>query len=292
MNKENYHIFDGRIVKILTCSNCNINCKHCYISFKGNFSEEKLIEVVDSLTDDFEIRINGTEPLLHREYLQCLKKAKQSMILTNGLVFKDNYDYIDELKQYNIDTIGISYHFDFHDDISVVSKKYLEKLFSEIISRGMDVQIMATITSKNYDKVIEYCKYCENLGIRKIRFTNFMLQGNATLLEKSLILTDDERQKYFKYIDDARNIYPKELLRIQRCGSFGRNIDAKKEFDCGGGYDSVVLTPDLKAYPCLFLSKPGNEIGFYENGKIYISDDFVPNKNDCSAILKLNRVRR
>lgn len=28
------------------------------------------------------------------------------------------------------------------------------------------------------------------------------------------------------------------------------------------------------------------------DGKIYILDDFVPNKNDCSAILKLNRVRR
>lgn len=292
MDKENFHIFDGKIVKILTCSDCNIKCKHCYISFKGNFEEQMLMEIVEQLSNNFEVRINGTEPLLHREYLESLKKANQKMILTNGLVFKNNHDYIDELKQYGIDTLGISYHFDFHDDVSVVSKNYLENLFDEIIKRGMDVQIMTTITSKNYDKVLEYCDFCIQRGIKKIRFTNFILQGNATNLEKTLILNDEERHKFFKYIDIARDIYPENVLRIQRCGTFGKNYNSSKEFYCGGGFESIVLTPDLKAYPCLFLSKPGNEIGFYEDGKIYVSNSFNEEQSECNAMLKLNKIRR
>lgn len=292
MDKDDYHIFQGKIVKILTCSDCNIRCKHCYISFKGNFDGEELAHIVDNLSSEFEVRINGTEPLLHKEYLQSIKKAHQTMVLTNGLVFKDNYSYIDELKEYGVDTIGISYHFDFHDDISSVKKEYLEKLFAIIISKGLDVRIMSTITSKNYKKVLEYCKFCQDLGVRKIRFTNFMLQGNATNLEKSLILTDAERQEFFEIIDKARSLYPIETLKITRCGSFGKNINSAKEFYCGGGIDSVVMTPDFKIYPCLFLSKSGNGIGYYDDGKIYISNQFNQNQNECSAMLKLNKVRR
>lgn len=289
---DNYHLFTGSIVKILSCSTCNIRCKHCYISYEGDFSREKLLEVVSALKDKHEVRINGTEVLLHKEYLDAIKMAGQRMVLTNGLVFANNYEYIDEIKTYGIKTIGISYHFDFHDEVSIVKKAYLDKLFKEIISRGLDVQIMTTLSSTNYDKILEYCKHCVDNHIRKIRFTNFMLQGNATSLEENLILDDDQRNKVFNLVDEARSLYPKEVLRIQRCGSLGNDKLSNKVFDCGGGYDSVVITPNLKAYPCLFYAKPQYEIGYYDNGNIYIANDFVPNKSECSALLNLNYVRR
>ena len=291
MENNTYHLFDGEVVKILSCSDCNVKCKHCYISFKGNFTEEKLMEVVNSLVKKFEVRINGTEPLLHREYLKALKKTKQELILTNGLVFKDNYDYISELLNYDINTIGISYHFDFHDSISVVSRDYLDSLFKEIIKRGLNVQVMTTITSSNYLKINEYCEYCYNNGIKKIRFTNFIRQGNANNLDEGLILSDTERYIFFKEIDEMREKYPKNILEIQRCGSFGNNKNSKKTFNCNAGVGSVVLTPDLVVYPCLFFAKPGNEIGYYNDGNIYIRDDYKNDSTECNAILKLNKRR-
>ena len=148
-----YHLFEGEVVKIASCSDCNTKCKHCYVSYKGNFDGEKLIEVVKALSPRFEVRINGTEPLLHEEYLNALKIARQSLVLTNGKVFENNYDYISKLLDYNIKTIGISYHFDIHDSISMISKDYLDGLFQEIIKRGLNVQIMTTLTSSNYKKV-------------------------------------------------------------------------------------------------------------------------------------------
>ena len=247
--------------------------------------------MVDKLVEKYDVRINGTEPLLHREYLNALKYARQKLVLTNGLVFKDNYEYITELLQYGIKTIGISYHFDVHDSISVVNKDYLDKLFLEIIERGLDVQVMTTITSKNYKEIPKYCEYCFKNGIKKIRFTNFISQGNAKKLDSNLILNDLQRYEFFKIIDNMRKKYPKEVLEIQRCGSFGNNLKSIKKFNCDAGKGSVVITPDFKVYPCLFFAKPGNEIGYYEDGNIFIDNNYENDQTECRAILKLNKKR-
>lgn len=286
---KNYHIFEGNIVKIFSCTNCNTKCEHCYVSLKGNYSKNQIDEVVDNLKDRFEIRINGTEPLMHKEYLDALENSKSKLVLTNGLVFKDNYDYISELAKRNLKTIGISYHFDIHDAISKVSKKYLDELFQEIIKRGLNVQIMTTITSQNYKNVYDYCEYCFKNGIKKIRFTNFIKQGNASNLDDNLVLNDEQLQEFFDSIDHLREIYPKEILEIQRCGSFGKNKKSTKEFQCGAGTDSVVIAPDLSVYPCLFLTQPEYKIGYYKDGNIYIDNEYKNDNNDCSAVKILNR---
>ena len=284
-----YSIFDGQVVKLLTCSNCNVKCDHCYISFTNNFDGNELYEVVSNLADRFEVRINGTEPLLHPEYLKSIQRAHQTLILTNGLVFKNNYDYIDQLKAIGIKTIGISYHFEWHDSISKVDKAYLNNLFDEIINRGVNVQIMTTINSLNYQNIGQYCQYCVQKGIKRIRFTNFIAQGKAKELDQSLILNDQQREEFFNEVDMLRSQYPKEVLKIQRCGSFGKNVNSKKEFVCGAGQISVVLTPDLNAYPCLFMAQPGNEIGYYQNGNIYINDNYKAINKECMTLLKYNK---
>lgn len=37
------------------------------------------------------------------------------------------------------------------------------------------------------------------------------------------------------------------------------------------------------------MTKDGNEIGFYENSKIYISDSFKNDTSECIAIKKFNK---
>lgn len=289
MEKKGYHVFNGDTVKIMSCSDCNVKCKHCYITHTGQLTDEQLYDMVSKLSDRFEIRVNGTEPLLHPEYLKSIEAGNQKMILTNGLVFKDNYDYIDLIKSYGIETIGISYHFDLHDSISPVKRDYLDRLFQEILDRGLDVQVMTTITSSTYKKVPDYCEYCADNRIRKIRFTNFMLQGNAVNMDSDLVLSDDERMNFFEIIDNMRKKYPKEVLRIQRCGTFGNDRKINSNFSCPAGNKAVAITPDYKVYPCIFLIKPEYLIGYYEDGNIYIKDNFENDHNECMAMKVLNK---
>src|SRR5699024_7202762 len=74
-------------------------------------------------------------------------------------------------------------------------------------------------------------------------------------------------------------------LRIRRCGSFGNDDNSRRKcnFNCLACTDTVVMTPDYKIYPCIFLSKPGFEIGKMIDGKIIIFKDIQNTGKICLA---------
>lgn len=37
--------YTGKQVTIMSCSDCNANCEHCYISYSGNMSGEDLVKM-------------------------------------------------------------------------------------------------------------------------------------------------------------------------------------------------------------------------------------------------------
>ena len=280
--------FNGKLVFIMSCSDCNTKCSHCYLTYNDNFDGSTLFRVASALSERYEVRINGSEPLMHREYLQTLAKVKQYSVMTNGLIFKNNIEYIEDIKAAGIKEIAISYHFDLHEEISSVPKEFLIELFQLLIDRGLRVRINCSLSKRNFRQLREYCAFCVDHGIQKIRFTNFLNQGEARLLGKSIFLDDNDRIEFFRLIDTVRTEMPKEVLFIDRCGSFGRN-HKKTNFYCGGGVNGVALAPNLKVYPCIFLVQPEYEIGFYANGKIYIYNDFVYSNEECLALLSLNK---
>ncbi len=283
-----YKEFEGNLVKIMSCSNCNTKCKHCYISYKGSFTPEDLLDVVKNLKKKYKIKINGTEPLLTPAYLESFKEAGEEFILTNGLVFKDNEDYLDNIKAAGLKRICMSYHFELHDIISSVDKEYVKSLYPIIRKHGLDAEVMTTISSINYNKVLEYCDKAYEMGANCIHFTNYMVQGNAKALEKDLTLNDEQLLEFFKQLKLAKEKYKKEELSITRCGTFNTNPLEENggKFRCLAYNEMVVLTPELKLYPCNFQASPGNEIGFYKDGKLYVDDSLTFDSHECSSYCK------
>lgn len=85
-------------------------------------------------------------------------------------------------------------------------------------------------------------------------------------------LTEQQICEFLEQIKKVRNLYDKQFLEIKRCGTFGKgNIESKNNFKCPAGVDLVAITPDMKVYPCNFLTKPGYEIGFVKNKNIIIT---------------------
>ncbi len=280
--------FEGKIVKIMSCSNCNTKCKHCYISYKGSFTPESLFETVKVLNKKYKVRINGTEPLLTPGYLKSFKEAGEEMVLTNGLVFKNNEKYLKDIKMAGIKRVCMSYHFDLHDLISFVDKKYVETLFPIVKNYGLDSEIMTTISSVNYNKVLEYCEKAVTMGANYIHFTNYMVQGSAKKGDINLAMTENQRREFFRQLMMAREKYTKSVLTITRCGTFDKNplIENNDNFRCLAYNEMVVLTPEFKVYPCNFQASPGNEIGLYEDGKIYVKIGLDFNPKECSSYCK------
>lgn len=177
----------------MCCSDCNVRCQHCYISFKGNFSGEELYNCVMQLTEaGYKISLNGSEILLHEEYLPVFAMIGQNRVMTNGWVFKNDFSYFDKLKEYGIVKYNISYHFDLHNTISPIPKGYLKQLFEEIKARGLKFTLNCTISTYNKDKIVDYCRETYNLGDSRIRFTNLLNQGEVTDLDRELFLNDSQ----------------------------------------------------------------------------------------------------
>ncbi|MBQ8534847.1 MAG: radical SAM protein [Bacilli bacterium] len=269
--------YNGKKVIIMCCSSCNLNCEHCYISYEGNRTAEDLLDVVRNLKDKYEIALNGAEVLTNLGYLKAYQELGQKYILSNGLAISRNPKTIDKLLEHGIESISISYHFGIHDQISLIPSEELEEVFKKLKEKDFNFRLMTTITTENYHMIEEMCDKAYELGAKGIYFTNFMLQGNALNIEdRDLVLSDEQINSFFKQLMKCREKYKKEELLIERDAGFGRNkLSTHDNFNCPSICDLVVVTPDNNVYPCIFLAKPGNEIGVYQDGKIYIDEKLL-----------------
>lgn len=272
----------GKQVTIMSCSNCNANCEHCYISYAGNMSGEDLLKMCCELKNKYKIIINGTEPLLHADYFEALKLSDQSRILTNGIVVHENPSVLKQIKQTGIKNIAMSYHFG--TEISPVPQSVVDDAIIKIKEQNLNPELMCTITTTNYDKLDEICKKTIDLGVNTIRLFNCINTGKCELNCSNLCLNEEQTKYFFHQLIEMRKKYNKNILKIKRNGLFGKDNDNPKcKFKCIAGVDEVVITPDGNVYPCIFMTRPGFEIGYYENGKILLEYQLDNNGNSCIA---------
>ena len=82
--------YNGKNIIVMACSNCNIDCSHCYVSYKGNFDSNNLLDLVKELKKDYNITINGAELLTNINYLKSLQEINQTYLMSNGLAIYNN----------------------------------------------------------------------------------------------------------------------------------------------------------------------------------------------------------
>lgn len=281
--KMNSKEFKGNKVVIMACSDCNTHCKHCYVSYNGNFDSEKLYQICQNLSKRYWTQLNGTELLLHPDYLKSLELIKQDFLLTNGIEFQKNPTLIDNISKIGIKHVGMSYHFGIHEQISSVSREIVEENIPKLYKVGITTDIRVTITRDNLSLIPEMCKKTLELGATCIKFTNYIHMGSATDLSTKNILQEEDLRNFFEILEQERKKYPRNVLNIERCGSFGNDCNRKCNFKCPAGKDYVVITPDLNVYPCLFLAKPSFEIGKLIDGKIIIFKEIPNDGYKCLA---------
>lgn len=272
--------YKGKKIIIMACSKCNINCKHCYISYSGNRKPEELLTLVKELKKIYEININGAEILTAPRYLESYKEIGQNFVMSNGLVFLQNPIICKTLKVNGIDSVSLSYHFGIQNEVSQISYEKFKKIIEIIKNNELNFRLLTTITKNNYKMVDMMCEEAKKLGAKGIKFTNFINQGNAINLNQNYALNEEKIQEFLLEINKIREKYSKSELIIERCGTFGKS-KIKDNFCCNCIKDLVVLTPDNNVYPCVFLAKPGFEIGKMINYKIYLNDEFYTKSTEC-----------
>ena len=274
--------YTGKQVTIMSCSDCNANCEHCYISYTGNITGKDLLQMCRLFKNKYKIIINGTEPLLHDDYFEAFKLSDQNRILTNGLIINDDETILDKIKETGIKNIAMSYHFG--TEISNVPQNVVEQAINKIKKHDLIPELMCTITVENYNKLDDICKKAIDLGVKTIRFFNCINTGKCESNCSNICLDDEQNEIFFKQLNDLRRKYGKDILKIKRNGLFGRDSsNANCNFKCIASIDEVVITPDGNVYPCIFMAKLGFEIGCYENGKILLDYQLDNNGDRCIA---------
>ena len=277
--------YKGKEVILMACSSCNIKkCEHCYISYKGDKKPDDLKKLASLLVDDYKVYINGAEVLVNKEYIDSYRIVNQNWILTNGFEIYRNPDILDYLRDRGIEIVEMSYHFGIQDKISKINNAMLEKNIEYLKTKGMKYKLLVTINSDNYNKLDKMCEKAVSLGAYGIEFTNLLNQGNAKNMDSSNLLTSEQISKFFEQLLIVRKKYSKEQLVIDRSGLFGKNKNSRTcHFNCPAGRNMVVITPDNNVYSCLFLAKPGLEIGKLVAGKILLNDYIDNDGSLCLA---------
>lgn len=291
---KKYKEYKGKEVTIMLCSSCNVNCKHCYVSYIGDRSVSELHEMIYNFKrKGYEIDLNGTEPLMNLEYLQFYKLTNSKSIMTNGIEIYKNPDIINLLKENNITMVELSHHFSIHNQISPIPITIVEKVISMCINKNIKVLLNTTISKKNYMEIEEMCAKAYELGASRIRFNNFIYQGQAIKNDlKDSILNSKQIHTFFVELKRVREKYDEKDLYIERSGLFGKDkLTNKSNFNCPAGIDDITITPDNLVYPCFFVAQKGCEIGKYENGIIKIFRNIKCNRQEeCFACKKLNKI--
>lgn len=286
--------YNGENVTIMLCSQCNNNCKHCYVKYSGRFSDEELSRIIPILNQKYNIHLNGTEPILFPEYFKYFKMVGNHRIITNGIEILENPNIIEQLKEFEINKICMSYHFGIQDDISRIVIKELNELIKKLKEKEFAIDLMCSLSNQNYKNVLDYCMKAKELGVNSIRFTNFINQGNANSnFDSCDFLNRNQIDYVLDKVDIARSKIPKDSLLINRCGTFGPHKN-KTNFSCPAGISKVVMTPDKKIYACVFDISEETCIGYMDDDcRILVDDDKIDyNKSYCKVLQKYNGVRR
>lgn len=92
-------------------NNCNANCEFCCMwssSSKHRFMTfDEFKKIIDNKLEDFELQLEGGEPLLHKdiylfmEYAISTERCKKIIILTNGLLLHDHLKRFVDFHKYN-----------------------------------------------------------------------------------------------------------------------------------------------------------------------------------------------
>lgn len=237
---------------------CNLNCACCYLPYEGVRSPDSTLRIVENLKERFRIAIAGSETLLDPRYLEAYKAAGQKYILTNGIVLYKKSELFDTLKEYGIEEIQMSYDFKRQKGGDGVPKTLVESVVRAAKERGFWVRLTCVINSENYQEVDEMCDQVKATSADAIMFLRFLKSGSGKTQDRET-LTEEQKDDFFRKVDEARKRFKKEELEIRVNGNFGpkkgsegQRLSIENKY-CPAGKTIFSVDPDGNVYGCPFI---------------------------------------
>ncbi|MCX8142464.1 MAG: radical SAM protein [Candidatus Nezhaarchaeota archaeon] len=266
---------------------CNLRCRHCYQAADKPLLDELTLSeklmVVNQLdkADVAAIAFSGGEPLIHPHFpIVAREAASRGMyvaVATNGTMITRSF--AERLKKLGVKYVEVSLDSvnpKRHDDFRGVNGAW-ERTVNGIrncVEVGLVTGVAMTITKRNYHEVEEMVYFCEELGVNRVVFFNFIPTGRGSEII-DWDLTCNEREDFLRTVYRLATTRKIEVVatapqlgRVAMQQSLGRvvvpthfsmgadpGVVALAEFigGCGAGRIYSAIEPNGDLTPCVFM---------------------------------------
>jgi len=248
-------------VKIEVTHNCPLGCVHCSsVTDKANqieISKEKCIQLIDEASElgVKSIVISGGEPLIWthiREVVDYIsRKNIIAVVYTSGNVFVGSAKkLLSELVQLGLRRIAFSVYSNVaaeHNKITRKANSFKNTIdaIKSAVSLGIDTEIHFVAMANNYRKIPALVELAKTLNVGRVSILRFVPQGRGAIIKEKETLNKAQHLELKKIIETIRDTG----FEI-RTGSPFNFLHVNKNPKCLAGQDRLIITPDLRIYPC------------------------------------------
>ncbi len=256
---------------------CNLKCRHCRAAklAKENVSIDlfkKLIEFAD-IKNKFNMILSGGEPLLNESLADILsfletQPVNEVVLTTNGtLLTKKHISLFKKIENFKF-TVQVS--IDSFDETEHNAIRGTEFAFKDairgiklLVENNIFTSIRSTITPKQFSCMEDIVVRAIDLGVNRIGLSTIVPVGKASLLDKDLFFSGNEKklfideyfrlkEKYSKQIEvvthePQKNCYRKRPSEKNLTWHFG---------GCTAGIGQFNMESDGTITPCALLGIP------------------------------------
>ncbi|GHV74853.1 hypothetical protein AGMMS49940_21550 [Spirochaetia bacterium] len=247
-------------LQIELTSRCNERCIHCYIPHENKISDidpALFYDVLDQCRDMglLSLTLSGGEPLLHKNFLEFLRKAKEYdfsiNILSNLTLLND--EIIKEMKEIRLSSVQVSLYSmnpEIHDSITKMPGSFVKTrdAILRLIKNDIPLQISCPTMKQNKNCFVDVLNWAQTHKVRAVTDYIMMARYDHTTGNLDNRLSLEEVGTVINDIINNDDDYQTEMANADM--EQGDAHDTSNDIICGVGVSSICMVANGNIYPC------------------------------------------